>query len=333
MKISDIGEVELIRRIRETIVESGVAGDPADIPIGIGDDAALLRVPRGHVIVTTDHAVEGVHFLPDRVSARAVGRRAMAANVSDIAAMGGQPRYAVVALALPKDTEAEWVIEMYRGMAERCRESGVALVGGDVSGAPVRVVEITLFGVPARYADGAPLVLRRDTARPGDRVAVTGRLGGAGGGMRVVYSDRPEGERQDLANAFLHPPVRVQEAQALLDAGVRTAMDLSDGLVTDLSKLCAASGLAARIRPEALPLHPALREAFSDDAVALALSGGEDYEILFTCPADVLERVRAALPCPVTEVGEVVEGAPGQVVLVDSAGREMTPDRTGWAHF
>ncbi len=333
MKISEIGEVELIRRIRQTIVESGVAGEQTDIPIGIGDDAALLAVPRGHIIVTTDHAVENVHFLPDRMSARAVGRRAMAANVSDIAAMGGQPRFALVALALPKDTDVEWVMELYQGMAERCRESGVALVGGDLSSAPARVLEITLIGVPARYERDAPLVLRRDSARPGDRVAVTGSLGGAAGGMRIVYSARPEGYRQDLANAFLHPPARVKEAQALLDAGVRTAMDLSDGLVADLSKLCTASGLAARVRPDALPLHPALRDAFPEEAVTLALSGGEDYEILFTCPPDVLERVKATLPCPVTEVGELLDGEAGQVLLVDQDGREHTPEREGWAHF
>lgn len=333
MRISELGEAELIRRIRQTIVESGVAGAPADVPIGIGDDAALLAVPQGHVIVTTDHAVENVHFLADKVSARTVGRRAMAANVSDIAAMGGQPRYAVVALAMPKDTDADWVMELYQGMAERCRESGLALVGGDLSTAPVRVLEVTVIGVPARYEGLAPLVLRRDTARPGYRVAVTGYLGGAGGGMRIVYGERPEGEKQELANAFLHPPARVTEAQMLLDAGVRTAMDISDGLVTDLAKLCAASGLAARIRPDAVPLHPAVRDAFPNDAVNLALSGGEDYEILFACPPDVLERAKAALPCPVTEIGEIVDGEAGQVLLVDRDGRERAPEREGWAHF
>ena len=334
MQISELGEAGLVALIQETIESGGVAGDDGRVLLGIGDDGAMLRLQNGVGLVTTDHAVSGVHFLSNHESPFDIGWRTMAVNVSDISAMGGVPRFAVVALACPKETQADWVRDLYRGMAALCRETGVAIVGGDVSRAIAAAISVTLIGEPGLELDGQPCVFRRDTARVGDHVYVTGSLGGAAAGRAQLFGQEPDAERNaELVDAFLHPPLRTQAALALLAGGVRTGMDLSDGLVIDLTRLCTASGLSANIRAAQIPIHPLLQRFPPDEAMALGLGGGEDYELLLTAAPEVVASVGPTLGCALTDIGELVAGQTGMVNVQDADDQWRAPTQAGYTHF
>ncbi|MDO8530663.1 MAG: AIR synthase-related protein, partial [Dehalococcoidia bacterium] len=204
---------------------------------------------------------------------------------------------------------------------------------------PVFFVSIALVGA-APQPQGQPVrLLTRSAAAVGDAIAVTGYVGSSAGGMRLLHGgvSAPATMSLDavryLTGAHLRPQPRVAEGQALLQCGVRAAIDVSDGLVGDLRHICEMSHVAARLRTDQAPVHPALAQLFGTDAMALALSGGEDYELLFTAPLYVVERVRRTLSCPVTVIGEVVAGVPGMVTLLDAGGNVVAIDRPGWDHF
>ena len=222
------------------VLEVGHPGNSRGVLLDIGDDTAAWKPGSAVELVTTDTMVEDVHFRIETTSYRDLGWKALAINLSDIAAMGGVPRYALVSLGLSPDTEGESVVEMYRGMKEIGEEFGCRVIGGDTVGAPCMMINVTLIG----EAIGSGEFLRRDGARAGDLIAVTGWLGSSGAGFRVLNGDIDvSGDvRGRLEAAHNRPIPRVAEGQALLRAGVRAAMDLSDGLMSDLPKMCAKSG-------------------------------------------------------------------------------------------
>ena len=324
MKVRELGEFGLIDLI------AGVVGKPtrSDTVLGIGDDASVWRCD-GLQIGTTDALVQDVHFTLDTATWRDLGWKALAANVSDVAAMGGRPSRALVSLGLPADTEVEDVLDLYRGMLDMASEFGVDVCGGNVSSAPVVVVSVTVVG------EAESTILTRDAAVPGDLVGVTGFLGQAAGGLAMLSAGLQLDHETAglLRSAHLRPRPRVEEGLLLARSGVRVAIDLSDGLVGDLTHVCKASGVGARVRARDLPIHPLMRAAFGEESLALAASGGEDYELLFTAGGDVIERVRSALPGLVTVVGEIVAGDPGNVSLYDERGQVMDPGGRGWDHF
>ncbi len=326
MKISELGEFGLID-VLAGIAPSG--GPQHRVLIGIGDDAAAWQCDETTVLATTDAMVEGVHFTTGTPWWE-LGWKALAVNLSDIAAMGGVPRYALLNLSLPMDTEVEDVARLYRGMARLADEQLVAVVGGNVTAAPVLMITATVLG--QALDEG---LLRRSAAAPGDCVAVTGFLGAAAAGLRMMRGDlRPPGEAADLLRrAHLQPQPRVAEGQVLVRGGVRTAIDISDGLVADLSHICTASGVGACLRVEDVPVHPQVRAALGREAMDLALSGGEDYELIFTAPGPVVEEVRGALGgiCPVTVIGEITKGA--GVGLLARDGKPYYIYDRGWDHF
>jgi thiamine-monophosphate kinase len=245
--------------------------------------------------------------------------------------MGGVPMYAVVSLALPPDTEVDDVRALYQGMIELAQRFGVAIVGGDTCRAPLVSITITVLG--SINKDG--VMLTRSAARPGDKIAVTGALGAAAAGMEMLDKklelDVESGGQ--LRRAFLQPEPRVAEGQRLVALGVKAAIDISDGLISDLRHICDSSGVGARVEVERIPIAPAVRTHFSDRALELATTGGEDYELLFTASDDVIETVKAKLSCPVTVIGEVVAEKPGSVVMVDGHGKLLSLAKTGWEHF
>ena len=328
MKVGELGEFGVIERIARL-----VGAPPPDVVAGIGDDAAAWRLGRGRrlALATTDTMVEGVHFLSGAVGAD-LGWKTLAVNISDIAAMGGVPRYALVTLMLPADTEVAAIEALYAGMLEAGAAFDVAIVGGDIVRSPCLAITVAMWGETTGSA-----LLRRSAARVGDVIAVSGGLGASAAGLRLLRDGLPPGVVADtveaLRRAHLRPQPRVAMGQHLIRHGVRVAIDISDGLLADLGHICVMSGVAARLRLTALPLHPAARDAFGDDAVELALSGGEDYELLFTATAARLARVIAASPEPITAIGEIVAGPPGAVAVVDDAGRDVTPGRRGWDHL
>jgi len=306
--------------------------DP-DVLIGVGDDAAVLSI-HGRIAVTVDTLLEGVHFLPG-APPDSIGHRALAVSLSDVAAMGARPRWATLALTLA-DADAGWLEAFAAGFFALADRYGVTLVGGNLTKGPLAItVEVT-----GDFPDGAA-PLTRAGARSGDDVYVTGTLGDAAGGLeRLAASgwDSCAAERDDagpeaeLVERYLRPTPRVEAGRAL--AGLATAaIDVSDGLASDLDHICAASGCGAEIDVESLPLSAALESVFgTDDALRLALSGGDDYELCFTASPDARDRIADALAAcgtPIRRIGRIKDG---QGIEWRRGGRRVSP-QAGYLHF
>ncbi len=348
MKLKDIGEFELIDRMApifgnaEAVVGSTTTAF-SRLALGIGDDAAVWEEKAGtFCVATTDAMVEGIHFTHATTSWYDLGWKAMASNVSDIAGMGATPTFALAVLGASGDREVDDVLDLCRGMAAVAGRFGAAIVGGDTVSSPLTTISITLLGevTGGRRPDGSLPLLSRFAARPGDVVAVTGRIGSSGGGLELLLKDGAAipARLGPLLEAHRRPVPRVREGQALAAAGVLCGMDLSDGLAGDLTRICRASKVSAVVDVDRLPIDPLLREVFGERAVDLALSGGEDYELLCAAPAGVIERARILLDemgGALTPVGRVIEAGtePPQVKLTDSTGRSYAPTRSGWEHF
>ena len=334
MQIKDLGEFAVIDLLKEVVINQRRAPDQAssslsELLVDNGDDAAVWRTEGATELFTTDTMVEGVHFLRATTPWRDLGWKSLASNISDIAAMGGQPLYALITLGLPPDTEVDDLKELYRGMLEISNLHGTAIVGGDMVRSPVVFITVSLTGV----LSGTPLL--RSSACPGDQVAVTGYLGASAGGLRLLREGRtPSPEAAEyLHQCHRRPQPAVAPGLALSQAGVVTAMDISDGLADDLGKLCRASELSARLFTDRIPVHPLLRQAFPLDYLDLALYGGEDYLLLFTADSELMAQVMPLLPKGAATIGEITSGCPGQVVLVDAAGAEMVASPGGWDHY
>jgi thiamine-monophosphate kinase len=314
-------EFDLIDRIRR---HTSVHRD--DVLTGIGDDAAVVAVPAGRELaIAVDTLVEGIHFPPGTDPAD-IGWKALAVNLSDLAAMGATPAWALLALTTPDGDEA-FFDGLARGFAELATPYRLALIGGDTTRGPLTVT----VAVHGFIAPGEALL--RSGARVGDVVMVTGTLGDAAAGLRCLeeHDLTPYASMIDRLN---RPVPRVSAGQAL--RGVATAcIDISDGLVADLGHICTASGVGASIDAALLPRSSALLTHFAEaDAQDFALGGGDDYELCFTVPADQAAEVGAVLSrlgCGATRIGRIVEGA--GVRVVDDAGETLMPARSGWNHF
>jgi thiamine-monophosphate kinase len=343
--ISSLGEFELIERITAYL---GVVA-PASLRIGIGDDAAAWAPTPGTLTVaTTDALVEGVHFDTGTTGWADLGWKAMAENVSDVAAMGCQPRYALLALGLPQDRQVAEIEELYRGIAECAAAYGFALVGGDVVRAPTVVINVTMVGESLPVDGGRRPLLERSAARVGDVVAVTGPLGGSAAGLRLLSAAQsPESGvrspndsmRAVLCEAHRRPIPRVAAGLALVEAGVRCAIDVSDGLVADVGHICERSTVAVELAAERVPLFPEANAVFGTEALDLALSGGEDYELVCAAPEATLARANALLQQrgqrPLIPIGAVVsaEGSQAEVRVRLADGTFRPLDVRGYQHF
>jgi thiamine-monophosphate kinase len=345
MKLRNVGEFELIDRMASVFRQRSAVADAAALSqllIGIGDDAAVWRtLAPSCTIATADAMVDGVHFARNTAGWYDVGWRAMASNISDIAGMGATPRYALAVLAATGDEEVEEILDLCRGMADVAGSFGTAVIGGDTVTSPVVVISITVLGEAPLDSDGEVLpLLTRASARAGDAIAVTGELGSSAGGLELLLQSGGAASAgwEPLIQAHRQPVPRVREGQLLVQAGVRCGMDLSDGLAGDLKRICAASGLSAEVRTASLPLNPTLTSHFGARSVDLALSGGEDYELLCVAPDEVMERARillSAVGTPLTVVGRMTERDPSAppVMVVDAGGRRRPPRRGAWEHF
>lgn len=287
---------------------------------GPGDDAAVLHREGRRELLTVDTMVEGEHFTFEWFTPEQVGRKAIEANVSDIAAMGGEPRWALLALTLPGDRELALAERFFAGLYQACDKYGVALVGGDLTRGPVVVVTVTLAG---EMEDRVPVC--RSGARPGDAVMVTGSLGGAQAGLLLLRGG-VEGF-EEVKRRHLEPEARLALARAIAP-GAHAMEDVSDGLARDLANLCEASGCGAEIQAEALPIEDAVRAAASrlgKPVLELALHGGEDYELLYTADP----RIAATLPG--SRIGRITAGR--ELRLVDSGGGSTALEPRGWDPF
>lgn len=313
----------------------GVAADAGPVELGIGDDAALLNAGEYLAVVTTDLLVENTHFRMDLTEPYLLGWKSVAASLSDIAAMGAEPTCCFVSIGLP-DVEVSLVESIYQGMqAVSARYSSVIAGGDTVSSACGIVINVTQLG---RAERGRAAL--RSGAGPGQAILVTNTLGDSRAGLELLLSRGLEGARRTssyLVERHLKPEPRVREAAAAVRAGGVTAMmDISDGLSADLSRLCAASGVGARLTADALPVSAELAstaEILGADRVEMAAGGGEDYELLIVSEpgaADGIARAIEACGSRASVIGETVSS--GDVLLVHADGREA-PMPGGWRHF
>ena len=286
--------------------------------------------------------------MPRRTAWRDTGWKALTVNLSDIAAMGGRPDLALVTLILPPDFHVEDAVELYAGLKEAADVYGVTIGGGDIVRGPVFAVTVALSGWALTSRAGGIHVMTRDAARKGDVVAVSGTLGDAAAGIRLLSEGASfEGEAVRLRQAQERPQPRVTLGQQAVAAGVRCGMDVSDGLVQDLGHIATASGVSIRIDAARVPTSAPLRQAFPVQALGFALSGGEDYELLLVAPRPVIESLipgsgphaslsqkqRSKDGPPITIIGEVVDKDAAHVSVVDEAGREIPLPRGGWDHL
>ncbi len=325
MKVWELGEFGLIELIAD------IVGKPSDrnLVLGIGDDTAAWRTEKSIQLGTTDVLIQDVHFTLSTITWRDLGWKALAVNISDIAAMGGIPSHAMVSLGLPPETEVDSVAEFYRGMKEIARKHNIEIAGGNISKAPVVIVDVSLIGKASKH------LLTRSAAAFGDQIAVTGYLGQSAAGLKMLKSGLTF-DRKTIAflkKTHAHPTPRVAEGQILVQQGVKAAIDLSDGLISDLTHICEASRVGAKIWAHKLPIHPVTKAAFKNEALGMALSGGEDYELLFTAKAKVVNKVTNIMSIPVAVIGEIVSDHPGQVAVVDKQGKLIKWSNGGWDHF
>ncbi len=307
------------------IIRARTAAARADVACGIGDDAALLVPPDGHELaVAIDTLVEGVHFSAGTAPAD-IGWKALAVNLSDLAAMGATPAWAVLSLTLPR-AERGFVEGLADGFAQLARRHHLALVGGDTTQGPLSVSVAVHGFVPAGQG------LLRSAARVGDRLFVTGTLGDAAAALQ--HPDREGADARALHARLDRPEPRVAAGQALRGLA-RAAIDISDGLLADLAHVCKASGVGAEVRAADLPLSPALSSLFDAPAAReLALAGGDDYELCFSAPTARSGEVVATLArlgCGVTCIGHVTDG--DGVRVLDVQGNPLATARRGWEHF
>ncbi|HEV2731427.1 MAG TPA: thiamine-phosphate kinase [Terriglobales bacterium] len=313
-------EKALIARIRRS------AANGRRVVTGIGDDSAVLAIPKGHqALVTTDFSLEGVHFRREWHPPDSVGHRCLARGLSDIAAMGGEPIAAFLSLGLPRDLPQKWVDAFLRGFLKLAGDYGVSLAGGDTAESPAGVLAdiIVLGSVPKGKA------VLRSGARPGDRIYVTGGLGASAATLKLLFAGKGRIRPRDFQRHF-YPNPQIEAGRFLRENNLASAMiDISDGLSTDLAHICEESGVGAEILEQAIPKVSIGRPAREVDLPS-ALNGGEDYELLFTVRRGRWVPSQVA-GVPIAEIGQITDDRKVTLINQHGVGQELRPQ--GWEHF
>lgn len=329
--IASLGEFQLIQRFFSPTWQTL----PSGINLGPGDDAAVVSIPRTQQLVTTtDTLVEGVHFTPDS-DPYLLGQKALRTNLSDMAAMGGQPRWYMLSLSLPSTTPIQWVESFSKGLRTAEQQFNTDLIGGNTtSNQSSIVISLTLMGWVVKDRS-----ILRSGAKEGDILCVSGTIGDSSLGLKLQLKqtslDSADDQKTVLDRHTLPEP-RVALGLLLRDTGLaRSAIDISDGLLADLTHLCQASGVGAHIMAEKIPLSPAAQRWSNNQTTALSqlMSGGEDYELLFTIDPTVrsqLQAVSEECKTPITEIGRIIASPD---IIVTHFGKTMTHNIDGWVHF
>jgi len=323
-------EAAIFERIERTAAQTEIGR--AGLRVGIGDDAALWSPTRGYeTILTCDWFLEGTHFLRDKHPADAVGWKCLARAVSDVAAMGGVPRCFLLSLALPSTHTGFWLDQFLRGLGRAARRFDCVLAGGDTTRKRDILINVMVVG---EVRTGKPVL--RSQARPGDILFVSGRLGEAELGLRLIRkNERRLSSRDPFLRKHLYPEPRLALGRWLSEKRLASAMmDLSDGLSADLPRLCAASGVGAHVHAARIPAVrvPSRRGSGASNSLASALHGGDDYELLFTVTRKKLKDIpRSFHGIPITEIGEITKQR--ALLLIDKAGQGLPLPNRGWDPF
>jgi len=323
MKLQNLGERELISRIRKDF-----SGFSPDVLIGIGDDAAVIRSGKKNLIITQDLLFEGIHFLKALHPPFLLGRKSLNVNLSDVAAMGGAPKYALLGLGLPPETDSNWLKEYFSGFRSASEEEGVALIGGDVSAAKNISISVTVIGEGKN-------IIQRGGAQEGHLLFVSGSLGDARQGLILLKKGcrlSDDKKADPFLQAFLNPLPQITLGQELSRLNLASSMiDVSDGLSVDLFHLCQESRVGAEIYLEKLPLSPEIHN-FQKQPYRLALHGGEDFQLLFTVPPQNLKSLlRLQKKHKITSIGKVIKKR--AILLVDRKGKRKPLAIRGYQHF
>jgi len=323
MKLQDLGEREIISRIRKDFSES-----PRDVIIGIGDDAAVIKHGKKNFIITKDLLFEDTHFITAFHPPYFLGRKSLNVNLSDVAAMGGVPKYALVGLGLPLGMESDWLKKYFSGFKAAAKEAGVSLIGGDVSGSKKISISVTVIGEGKK-------IIKREGAQEGHFLFVSGSLGDARQGLILLkkgYRLGDDGKADPFIKAFLDPIPQIALGKDLSRLHLASAMiDVSDGLSTDLYNLCQESGGGAEIFLGKLPLSPGIRH-IQRQPYRLALHGGEDYQLLFTVPPQNQKSLlRLQKKYKITLIGKIIKKK--EIFLISRQGKRNPLKIKGYQHF
>jgi len=322
-KISSLGEFRLIHQLTQGLKLN------ENVVIGPGDDCAVVRVDGRRLLLTTDLLIEKVHFRRDWMTAREIGFKAMRVNLSDIAAMGGRPLYALISLGLPKSSPVSFARNLFRGLRDAAEEAGCSIVGGDTDASDRVIINVALIG------EAEKIFLTRHGARAGDDLYVTGTLGGSALGLKALQKKRRKGFEPFIRN-HVTPPLRIKVGQFLTRLrGVHALIDLSDGLAGDLRHVLDQSGVGAMVEIERIPVPKGFAEfarrarALKIHPVDVALAGGEDYELLFAASPRV-KMAGKIHGVPITKIGRITRKT--DLRFISSKGRILSRGR-GYRHF
>lgn len=323
MKLRDLGEFPFLRRLQARVPHD------ARVQLGIGDDCAAVALP-GTTLLTTDTLVEHVHFRREWTTFSLLGEKAFAVNASDISAMGGEPTFVLLSVSIPQDTDVEDLDEFFAGFLRAAAASKTSLIGGNMSAAPCWMIAVTLLGTAPHG------VITRSSAQLGDDVYVTGTLGDAALGLRLLQQEKSGTYTEEAKTHFRCPTSRLEVSQRLAEQHLPTAMiDVSDGFLQDLGHVCEASKVGAEIEGERLPLSASYRAFVGEREWSLALTGGEDYELLFTAAEmhrNAIAEVARTSRCEITRLGRITARAQG-ICIRSSDGSVYIPAQAGYDHF
>lgn len=330
-QISSISEFDLIKRLNNIIIENTSHDYSSEnIIMGIGDDAAIVNPIESKNVVTTDTMVENTHFIYDLTNFRNLGWKSLATNYSDIAAMGCKPIHSVVNLGLRPNQKISDIEEIYLGFCELVNEFGGSIIGGDVVRSDTFFISITVTGVSENDT-----ILTRNKAQIGDEIFVTGNLGNSRVGLEIILNS-PENinlsNNKHFIQAHTRPNPNIQQGLDLVRAGITTAMDISDGLLNDLKKMCDSSGVGADIYIESIPADKHIKDKYPEKWDEIVISGGEDYELLFTADHNSINKLKNISESKFFSIGKITDQSSG-IKVVDSKGQIKTYNQLGWDHF
>ena len=333
MKIKDFGEFNIIEYLSNTLSKDEVQNTlrkTFDVKIDIGDDTAAWETQSGLQLATTDTMVDKTHFESSKSNLIDIGWKSIATNLSDIASMGGTPTTALITLGLPSEMELQDLKSLYQGIIECASTYNTKIIGGDIVKSPILFITVAIYGICKKT------IMQRSLLKKDDLIGITGFTGLSKAGLELSeskdVSNLTEYNTTLFYNAHFRPKPKINEGLILKEIGSICAMDISDGLFSDLNKMLTASQISATINSSSVPIHPEISKIFPKLDFEMVTNGGEDYEILFGISPDKLEKVKSLLP-ESHIVGKACSGEPGVIELIDDGKTYKLNQFNGWDHF